>query len=68
MPKEFRTQLRLPHKLSEAIKRIAEIEKRSFHAQVLIYLEKGLPDGLLDATKADLIPAVTGVGYDDEDE
>jgi predicted transcriptional regulator len=39
---EVKTTLRLSRELNERLKRIAEINRRSVHAQILIYVEDGL--------------------------
>lgn len=55
MPKKIiRIVLRIPANTHEAVKKIAEIERRSLNSQMVWYIEQGLPEGILDETQADL--------------
>jgi hypothetical protein len=55
MPKKFiQFLLRMPAPMYEALKRASEAERRSMTSQALIYLERGMPAGLMDETQADI--------------
>lgn len=61
MPKKYtQFQLRAPTALIEAARKVAEVERRTVTAQIIIWIELGMPAELLDETRADISTALTG--------
>lgn len=60
MSKPVTIHLRIPHTVYQAIEKVASTDRRSINTTVNILIEKGLPDGLLDETVADLAEATLG--------
>jgi hypothetical protein len=58
--KEQLCHIRIPARIYQAAVKIAAAERRSVTGQLNLWIEQGMPDGLLDECRADLVDTTGG--------